>query len=102
MIRLGHESISRKVANAVMDNMKVDKVVWAQYRVGRNRDSDFLAALQDAISFYAYVLSLGYDPKISSSLATQLEARLLLESSVTLKKPLSSRCLVVLCPGHPG
>lgn len=63
VIRLGHEGMGRKVANVMMDKMKADKVIWAQYRVARGSDSAFPASLQDAISFYAYVLSLGYDPK---------------------------------------
>jgi acetyl esterase/lipase len=36
---------------------------YAQYRLSRNNETRFPAAVQDAVSFYRYVLDLGVDPK---------------------------------------
>lgn len=42
--------------------MRAARTVWAQYRLARSPESRFPAALQDVVTFYHHVLSLGVDP----------------------------------------
>lgn len=62
ILPLGHETSGRKAADAILRNSSADRFIWAQYRVAQTPSKSFPAAIQDAVTFYAYVLSLGYAP----------------------------------------
>lgn len=58
---VGHEAFGRKGADAWLT--KADRFIWAQYRLASENGAGFPAAIQDAVTYYAWVLSLGYEPK---------------------------------------
>lgn len=63
VIEVGHEAFGRKAAEVVLHGGQATRFVWAQYRLASTAGQGFPAAIQDAVTFYAHVLSLGYSPK---------------------------------------
>ena len=63
VIGLSYKIYGPDVAKA-MTNLKADYVVWADYRLSNESpETKFPAAIQDAITYYAYLISLGFEPK---------------------------------------
>ncbi|KAM4065403.1 alpha/beta hydrolase fold domain-containing protein [Hirsutella rhossiliensis] len=62
VLAFSHDFAGQTVADAMAAQMKATRTVWAQYRLSGTPETRFPAALQDAITFYHYVLSLGIDP----------------------------------------
>lgn len=63
VVEVGHEAFGRKAADAMLHGGQAARLVWAQYRLASTRGQGFPAAIQDAVSFYAHVLALGYDAR---------------------------------------
>ncbi|KAF5003961.1 hypothetical protein FDECE_9524 [Fusarium decemcellulare] len=63
IMEFNHNLSGWEVADALSKNLKVTRTVWAQYRLSGTPETCFPAALQDALTFYRYVLSLGVDPE---------------------------------------
>ncbi|KAH0592359.1 hypothetical protein MHUMG1_09860 [Metarhizium humberi] len=64
VIALGQKKFGSVIADTLMKHLKATRTLWAQYRLcDGSPDSCFPAAIQDALTFYAYVLGLGIDPK---------------------------------------
>ena len=62
IMAFGHKDSGLEVADAMTKHMKADRTIWAQYRLSHSPETRFPAALQDTLTFYQYVLSLGFDP----------------------------------------
>ncbi|XWW94287.1 hypothetical protein V2A60_002230 [Cordyceps javanica] len=63
VIEVGHEAFGRKAADVMLHGGQAARFVWAQYRLASTPGQAFPAAIQDAVAFYAHVLSLGYDAR---------------------------------------
>ncbi|KAJ6784637.1 hypothetical protein PWT90_04493 [Aphanocladium album] len=63
VMEVGHAGFGTNAAQAVLGSGKTARFVWAQYRLASTPGCGFPAAIQDAVTYYAYILSLGYDPK---------------------------------------
>lgn len=63
VIAFGHESGGRPASEILTKHLKASKFFWAQYRLAADEETRFPAAIQDAVTYYQYVLSLGVDPK---------------------------------------
>lgn len=61
-IALNHNYFGWIVADAMAKHMKATRTVWAPYRLTGTPGTCFPAALQDAITFYHHLLSLGIEP----------------------------------------
>lgn len=62
VIAFGHDIAGRSVADTMSKHMGATRTVWAQYRLSGAPENCFPAAIQDALTFYHYVVSLGVDP----------------------------------------
>ncbi|KAI7784448.1 hypothetical protein LA080_009947 [Diaporthe eres] len=62
VLAFSHESSGRPIADALSKHFQADRVVWAQYRLSGTPETCFPAAVQDAVTFYHYIVSLGVDP----------------------------------------
>lgn len=62
VLAFSHESSGGPIADALGKHFKADRVVWAQYRLSGTPETSFPAAVQDAVTFYHYIISLGVDP----------------------------------------
>ncbi|ROW00898.1 hypothetical protein VPNG_08300 [Cytospora leucostoma] len=62
VLAFSHESAGRPIANMLNKHLKADRSVWAQYRLADTPGTGFPAAIQDAVTFYHYIISLGVDP----------------------------------------
>lgn len=62
VLAFSHESSGRPIANMLNKHFKADRTIWAQYRLSGTPETCFPAAVQDAVSFYHYVISLGVNP----------------------------------------
>lgn len=62
VLAFSHEASGRPIADALSKHFKADRVVWAQYRLSGTPETCFPAAVQDAVIFYHYIISLGVDP----------------------------------------
>ncbi|KAK2595107.1 hypothetical protein QQS21_007192 [Conoideocrella luteorostrata] len=61
VVAFGHKSIGHDVHRVFEKHLKATRTVWAQYRLSDGSEGlRFPAALQDAVTFYSYVLSLGF------------------------------------------
>lgn len=61
---LGYKIYGQDVFNTYSKHLRADRVVWSDYRISDGSVANkFPAAIQDAVTHYAYVVSLGYDPK---------------------------------------
>ncbi|CAH0025136.1 unnamed protein product [Clonostachys rhizophaga] len=63
ILAFGVEMIGALVADNLVEKLGANKVLYAQYRLSRDEESRFPAAVQDAVTFYSYVLSLGFKPE---------------------------------------
>lgn len=57
-----HESSGKPISGMFSKHLKADRIMWAQYRLAGTPETCFPAAIQDAVTFYHYVVSLGVDP----------------------------------------
>lgn len=62
VLAFSHEKSGRPIAGALNKHFKTDRTVWAQYRLAGSPETCFPAAVQDAVTFYHYIISLGVDP----------------------------------------
>ncbi|KAK5988695.1 Esterase-like protein [Cladobotryum mycophilum] len=63
IIAFGHQESGKSVADIMAKSMKATRTIWAQYRLAGTPETRFPAALQDALTFYQYVVSLGVEPE---------------------------------------
>lgn len=63
VMALGHSDAGQVVADSMASHLGADRTIWGQYRLAGTPETSFPAALQDALSFYHYVVSLGFEPK---------------------------------------
>ncbi|KAJ0117028.1 hypothetical protein J7T55_003444 [Diaporthe amygdali] len=63
VVTFGHEFSGRPVMVIFTQHLKVSRVLWSHYRLAEVEESRFPGAVQDALTFYRYVLSLGYEPE---------------------------------------
>ncbi|KAI0199866.1 Alpha/Beta hydrolase protein [Astrocystis sublimbata] len=63
VLAYGSEMYGRPVAAAMSKYVKADRTLFAQYRPSADDATRFPAALQDIVTFYHHVLSLGYRPE---------------------------------------
>lgn len=63
VITFGHSTSGRSVAEILTRHLKADRVLWAQYRLAANEETRAPAALQDALTYYTYLISSGVQPK---------------------------------------
>ncbi|VUC24127.1 unnamed protein product [Clonostachys rosea] len=62
VIACGIDLNGRMFSPFVLKELKADRFFLAQYRVAEGPSTRFPAALQDLVTFYHYILSLGYKP----------------------------------------
>lgn len=62
VLAFSHETSGRPIADALSKHFQADRVVWAQYRLSGTPETCFPAAVQDSVTFYHYIISLGVDP----------------------------------------
>lgn len=63
VIKFNNADFAPLLAAAASKNLNVGRTIWAQYRLAGSPETAFPAALQDALAFYAYVLSTNIDPE---------------------------------------
>lgn len=63
VLAFSHEKSGRPIADALNRHFRADRTVWAQYRLSGTPETCFPAAVQDAVTFYHYLLSSGVDPR---------------------------------------
>lgn len=63
VIKFNYANFAPLIAAAARKNLNVGRTIWAQYRLAGSPETSFPAAVQDALAFYAYVLSTNIDPK---------------------------------------
>ncbi|CAG9981319.1 unnamed protein product [Clonostachys byssicola] len=62
VIACGSDMNGRMFSPFVVNDLKASRLFVAQYRVAEGPSTRFPAALQDLVTFYNYILSLGYRP----------------------------------------
>lgn len=61
---LGYKHYGDDVFKLYSQHLKADRVIWADYRIcDGSPEMKFPAPIQDAVTHYAYLISLGIDPK---------------------------------------
>lgn len=63
VLAFGQEMYGRDVSTAISQYLGVTRTFFAQYRPATDDATRFPAAIQDAVTFYSYILSLGYKPQ---------------------------------------
>ncbi|KAI1812334.1 Alpha/Beta hydrolase protein [Poronia punctata] len=63
VLAYGSEMYGKPVSDAMSKYLKVARTFFAQYRPSADDATRFPAALQDVVTFYNYILSLGYKPQ---------------------------------------
>ncbi|KAI1375522.1 Alpha/Beta hydrolase protein [Hypoxylon crocopeplum] len=63
VLAFGQEMHGRDVAKAMSRYLKATRTFFAQYRLSADATTRFPAALQDLLTFYHYILSLGVKPQ---------------------------------------
>ncbi|KAJ4420817.1 hypothetical protein N0V82_004112 [Gnomoniopsis sp. IMI 355080] len=63
VMTFGHRSAGRPASDLFAKHLQTNKLLWAQYRLAADEATCFPAAVQDAVTYYHYVLSLGVHPK---------------------------------------
>lgn len=63
VLAFGSEMYGSDVSKAISQYLGVPRTFFAQYRPATDDATRFPAAIQDAITFYSYILSLGYKPQ---------------------------------------
>lgn len=59
----GHQTSGQPISELFLKHFAADKLIWAQYRLAADETTCFPAAVQDALTYYHYVLSLGVHPR---------------------------------------
>lgn len=63
VLAFSHKASGAPIATLLNKHLHADRSVWAQYRLSRGTpETQFPGAVQDAITFYHHLLSLGFDP----------------------------------------
>lgn len=62
VLAFSHEKSGRPIVDLLNRHLGADGGVWAQYRLSGDPGARFPGAVQDAITFYRYLLSLGAAP----------------------------------------
>ncbi|KAI0515052.1 Alpha/Beta hydrolase protein [Xylaria bambusicola] len=62
VLAFGQEMYGKGVASAMSKYLNANRTFYAQYRVATDDATRFPAALQDLVTFYNYILSLGVKP----------------------------------------
>lgn len=62
VLAVGHENSGRPTFEILTKHLHADRFLWAQYRLAASAETRFPAAIQDAVIYYHYVVSLGVDP----------------------------------------
>lgn len=60
---MNYADLAPVAAAAASKTLNVGRTIWAQYRLAGGPETSFPAAVQDALAFYAYVLSTNIEPK---------------------------------------
>lgn len=63
VVTFGHEFSGRPVTEIFTQHLKATRVLWSHYRLAESEETRFPGAVQDALTFYRFVLSLGYEPE---------------------------------------
>ncbi|KAG8161095.1 hypothetical protein KVR01_009359 [Diaporthe batatas] len=63
VVTFGHEFSGRPAAEIFTKHLKASLVLWAHYRLSENDETRFPGAVQDAVTFYRHVISLGFEPE---------------------------------------
>lgn len=63
VVTFGHEFSGRPVTDIFTQHLKASTVLWAHYRLAESEETRFPGAVQDALTFYRYVVSLGFEPE---------------------------------------
>ncbi|KAK7742360.1 hypothetical protein SLS53_004505 [Cytospora paraplurivora] len=63
VVTFGHESSGRPITEMFTQHLGATRVLWSYYRLAESEETRFPAAVQDALTFYRYALSLGYEPE---------------------------------------
>lgn len=63
VVTFGHEFSGRPVMDIFTQHLKANRILWCYYRLAENEETRFPGAVQDALTFYSFVLSLGYEPE---------------------------------------
>ncbi|KJZ75258.1 hypothetical protein HIM_05452 [Hirsutella minnesotensis 3608] len=59
VMAFGHTDMGQDLSDTMAKHLRATNTVWAQYRLSGSPGTCFPAALQDALTFYRYILSLG-------------------------------------------
>ncbi|KAI0425450.1 Alpha/Beta hydrolase protein [Xylaria sp. FL1042] len=62
VLAFGQEMYGKIVSKAMSQYLKASRTFFAQYRISTDDSTRFPAALQDLVTFYNYILSLGVKP----------------------------------------
>jgi acetyl esterase/lipase len=62
VLAFGTEENGVEISKVMSQHLKATRTFVAQYRVSMDEETRFPAAIQDLVTFYAYILSLGVDP----------------------------------------
>jgi acetyl esterase/lipase len=62
VLALGSDENGQLISDAMSQHLQVSRTFVAQYRVADGPSTQFPAALQDVITFYSYILSIGIKP----------------------------------------
>lgn len=63
VMAFGYKRTGKEVAELLSKHLNASRTLWAQYRLSdSSSQARFPAALQDAVSFYRYVVQLGVSP----------------------------------------
>lgn len=63
MAAVGYKLVGRPAAKLMTEHLHASNFFWAQYRLATDETTRFPAAIQDAVTYYQYIVSLGVDPK---------------------------------------
>lgn len=63
VVTFGHEFSGRPVTEIFTQHLKASRVLWSHYRLAESDETRSPGAVQDALTFYRYALSLGYEPE---------------------------------------
>lgn len=62
VMTFGHQTAGKPISDLFVKHLATDKLLWAQYRLAADETTCFPAAVQDALTYYHYVISLGIHP----------------------------------------
>lgn len=98
VVAFGIDANGQMVSEAMSQHLKADRTFLGQYRVATDNSTRFPAAIQDVLTFYHYVLSLGVQPQnimlSGDSAAGNLVVALLRYLETTSKLPLPAGAMI--------